>query len=138
MNSSTTTPCVMTIFIPLVVVFILACLIISLIYFFPVAFLAFSCVIVPLIKGFIVLIPPPLSYTSPAMLNLMKLTFLMSLAPRSNLFPLFICQVSWNRIFAILIHPPTLLHRTFFDPVHLHVIFVLILWMGLCKLVLHL
>ena len=62
--------------------------------------------IVPLIKGFVVMIPPPLSYTSPAMLNLMKLIFLLSLAPRLNLFPLFIFQISCNHIFTIYIHSP--------------------------------
>lgn len=65
LNSSSTTLRIMTIFIPLVVVFILACVIICLTNFLPATFLAFSWVIVPLIKSFVVLIPPPLSYTSP-------------------------------------------------------------------------
>ena len=96
-------------------------------------------VIVLLIKGSAVLIPPPLSYISPAILNLMKLTFLLSLAPRPNLFPLFIFQISSKHIFIILIHPPPpppLHHHTFLDPVHSHVIFVLTLWMSLCRLIL--
>ena len=61
-------------------------------------------VIVPPIKGFVVLIPPSLGYQSPVMPNLMKLTSL-SLAPKPNLFPLFIFQISWNCIFTVLIHP---------------------------------
>ena len=56
----------------------------------PIAYLAFFWVVVSLIKGFVVLNPPTLSYTSPATLNLMKFTFLLSLAPRPNLFTLFI------------------------------------------------
>ena len=102
----------------------------------PATFLAFFWVIVPLIKGFIVLIPPPLSYTSPATLNLTKLTSLLSLSPTPNLSPLFIFQIAWNHIFTILIHPPPLLHCTFLDPAHLGGIFVLILWMSLCRLIL--
>ena len=120
---------IMRIFILLVVVFILACVIIWLTNFLPTAFLAFSWVIVPLIKGFVALILPPLGYTSPA-----TLTFLLSLASRPNLFFLFIFQVSWNRVFTILIHPP--LPRTFLDPTPLHVMFFLTLWMSLCRLIL--
>ena len=37
----------------------------------------------------------------------MKLTFMLSLAPRPNIFSLFPFQISWNRVFTILIHPPT-------------------------------
>ena len=72
----------------------------------PRSLLVFFWVIVLLIKSSAVLILPPLSYISPTMLNLMKLTFLLSLAPRPNIFPLFIFQISWNHIFVILIHPP--------------------------------
>ena len=109
----------MTIFIPLVVMFMFTCVIIYLTSFLSTAFLVFFWVIVLLIKGFALLIPPPLSYILPAMLNLIKLTFLLSLAPRPNLFPLFkkvlpnnshpIFQISWNHIFIILIHSPTTL-----------------------------
>lgn len=94
LNSFMATLHIMTIFIPLVVVFILICVIICLTSFLPAAFLVFFWVIVLLIKGSAVLIPPPLSYISPVMLNLMKLTFLLSLAPRPNLFPLFLFQIS--------------------------------------------
>ena len=73
----------------------------------PPAFLVFFWVIVLLIKGSVVLIPPPLSYISSVMLNLMKLTILLFLAPMPNLFPLLICQISWKHIFTILIHLPT-------------------------------
>ena len=106
LNSFMATLHIMTIFIPLVVVFILICVIICLTSFFPATFLVLFWVTVLLIKGSTVLIPPPLSYISPAMLNLMKLTFLLSLAPWPNLFPLFLFQISWNHIFIILIHPP--------------------------------
>ena len=66
---------IMKIFIPLVVVFIPVYVIICLLNFPPVVFLAFLWDIAPLIKGSVVLIPLPLGYISPDTLNLMRIIF---------------------------------------------------------------
>ena len=106
LNFSKATLHIMTISIHLVVVFIVPCVIICLTNFLLATFYAFSWVIVLLIKDFVLLIPPSLGYTSPATLNLMRLTFTLSLAPRPNLFSLLIFQISWNCVFTILINSP--------------------------------
>ena len=90
---------IMRIFIPLVVVFILAYVTICLTSLLPATFLVFLLVTVPLIKDFAILILPPLDYTSLVMLNLMKLIFLLSLALRPNPFPLFIFQFFGTKSF---------------------------------------
>ena len=62
LNSSMATLHIMTIFIPLGVVFIQTCVMICLTIFLPAAFLVFFWVIVLLIKGFVVLILSPLCW----------------------------------------------------------------------------
>ena len=66
---------IMKTFIPLVVVFIPVYVIICLLKFPPVVFLAFLWDTAPFIKGFVALIPLPLGYISPDTLNLMRIIF---------------------------------------------------------------
>ena len=126
---------IMRIFIPLVVVFILVYVIIRLTNFSPVAFLAFFWVTTPLTKGFVVLILSLLGYVSPAMLNLMRLTFSFSLPLRLNPYPSSNSQIFWNPVFPLqpcyhlpLCLIPGILH----NPNLPRVVFVLIQWMSLC------
>ena len=101
----------------------------------PVAFLAFFWVTTPLTKGFVVLILPLLGYVSPAMLNLMRLTFSFSLPLRLNPYPSSNSQIFWNPVFSLqpcyhlpLCLIPGILH----NPDLPRVVFVLIQWMSLC------
>jgi hypothetical protein len=110
---------IMKIFIHLVVVFILVYVIICLTNFPPVAFLAFFWDTAPLTKDSVVLTLPPLGYISPAMLNLMKLTFPSSIPLRLNLYPPSNFQIFWNPVFPLQTchHLPLhLIPRIFHNP----------------------
>lgn len=117
------------IFIHLVVVFILVYVITWLTSFPLGASLAFLWVIIHLIKVFVVLTPPPPDSILPAMLNLMKTTFLFTILPKPNQYPLSKSHFFWNWVSLLQTCPCIPLHQTphiFLYPNPPHVLFVLI------------